>query len=153
LNIKDIEAALKLRCEAIYQDVKIISEIAKFPLSASNMDQYYKERAVFIGDSLHSIHPVAGQGYNLSIRDIEALVGLFVKYRDLGFDIGCSGLFNAFSNIRKKENAIMIHSMDALVSLFSNDSSAKQIFRRLGLDVVNNTSFMRRFFVKKAMGY
>ena len=153
INKKELESCLKLRCAGIYDEVEIITEVAKFPLSLSYMDEYYKNRAVFIGDSLHFIHPVAGQGYNLSIRDIEALVGLFTKYRNLGFDIGSEGVLKAFTSYRKKDNLTMIKATDALNALFTNDSSMIQLCRRFGLEAVNNMPFLKKFFMKKAMGY
>jgi len=153
LDLKDLERHLQTRCSSIYGDVKVITEVVKFPLSLTYMDEYYKNRAVFVGDSLHSIHPVAGQGYNLSIRDINTLVELLLKYQSLGFDIGSEMLLKEFTRHRKKDNLIMIKATDGLNSLFSNDNSVMQFFRRFGLVAVNNMPSLKKFFMNRAMGY
>ena len=153
LNLKDLEYHLQTRCSSIYDDVKIITEVVKFPLSLTYMDEYYKDRAVFVGDSLHSIHPVAGQGYNLSIRDIHRLTELLVKYHSLGFDIGSEVLLKEFTRHRKKDNLMMIKATDGLNSLFSNDNSMVQFSRRFGLEAVNGMPSLKRFFMNRAMGY
>jgi 2-octaprenyl-6-methoxyphenol hydroxylase len=149
----DLEDHLKRRCGDIYSDVKILTEVSKFPLSLSHMDHYYKGRSVFIGDSLHFIHPVAGQGYNLSLKDIDTLACLFEKHRDLGLDLGSEILFKEFQCKRKRDNKSMIRTTDSLVSLFSNDISIPSICRRVGLQVVDNIPTLKKFFMRKAMGY
>lgn len=153
LNLKALEFHLQTRCASIYDDVKVITEVVKFPLSLTYMDEYYKGRAVFIGDSLHSIHPVAGQGYNLSIRDINMLTELLVKYQSLGFDIGSEVLLQEFMRHRQRDNLIMIRATDGLNSLFSNDNSMIQFFRRFGLAAVNSMPSLKKFFMNRAMGY
>lgn len=149
----NLEEHLYRRCKGIYSGVKIITDISRFPLSLSYMRNYYNGRTVFVGDSLHFIHPVAGQGYNLSLKDIDALVSLFEKHRDLGLDIGSEVLFKEFQNVRKIDNKNMIRTTDGLVSLFSNDIGVPSICRKLGLQVVDNIAPLKKFFMRKAMGY
>lgn len=144
---------LMIRCNSIYDEVKIVTDITRFPLSLSYMDEYYKDRAVFIGDSLHFIHPVAGQGYNLSIRDIDRLIELLLKYQYLGLDIGSQPLLKEFESHRKMDNKSMMRFTDGINNLFSNDNSMLQFCRRLGLQVVDEISPLKRFFMKRAMGY
>ena len=153
LSNEEFSSYLMMRCKSIYDEVEVVTDITKFPLSLSYMDKYYKDRAVFIGDSLHFIHPVAGQGYNLSIRDIDRLVELFLKYQYLGLDIGSQSLFKEFQSHRQKDNKSMMRFTDGINNLFSNDSSMLQFCRRFGLQVVNEVSPLKKFFMKKAMGY
>ena len=102
---------------------------------------------------MHFIHPVAGQGYNLSLKDIDTLACLFEKHRDLGLDLGSEILFKEFQCKRKRDNKSMIRTTDSLVSLFSNDISIPSICRRVGLQVVDNIPTLKKFFMRKAMGY
>jgi 2-octaprenyl-6-methoxyphenol hydroxylase len=153
LSDKEFAEYLMIRCAPVYDEVKIITGVTKFPLSLSYMDEYYKDRAVFIGDSLHFMHPVAGQGYNLSIRDIDRLVELFLKYQCLGLDIGSQSLLKEFQAHRQRDNKSMMRFTDGINNLFSNDNSMVQFCRRFGLQVVNEISPLKKFFMKKAMGY
>ncbi len=152
LSVKELQQFLQEKCKDTHGDIKIVTKVSYFPLSLSYMRDYFKERAVFIGDCLHSIHPLAGQGYNLSLRDINAITQLFTEYYNLGLDIGSQALLNKFTKQRKKDNFAMISITDGLNKLFSNDISIIQSVRRVGLDLVDNIPTLQKFFMKYAMG-
>lgn len=143
---------LEQRCKDLCGKVEITSAVNTFPLSLSYMKEYYKGRNVFIGDSLHFIHPIAGQGYNLSIRDINVLVDLVVEYRDLGLDIGSKILLDIFTNQRKKDNMLMIRITDMLNSIFVSDSSLLSFGRKLGIDAIDNIPMLKKIMMQYAMG-
>jgi len=151
-NMKLFEEILQERCKDICGDVKIISAVNAFPLSLRFMNEYFKGRSVFIGDSLHFIHPIAGQGYNLSIRDIDALINLLVEYRDLGVDIGSGALLEVFASQRKHDNMLMIRITDSLNSIFANDSGLMSWGRKLGLETIDNLDILKRTMMQYAMG-
>lgn len=143
---------LQKRCEDVCGKIELISSVNVFPLSLSYMKEYYKGRNVFIGDSLHFIHPIAGQGYNLSIRDINVLVDLVVEYRDLGLDIGSKMLLDIFTSQRKKDNMLMIRITDMLNSIFVSDSGILSLGRKLGVDVIDNIPLLKKLMMQYAMG-
>lgn len=151
-NLKLFEESLQERCRDICGDIEIISPINVFPLSLSFMTEYFKGRSVFIGDSLHFIHPIAGQGYNLSIRDINALINLLIEYRGLGVDIGSGALLEVFTRKRKHDNMLMIRITDLLNSVFANDSCLLSSARKLGLGVIDNLDVLKKIMMQYAMG-
>ena len=116
------------------------------------MTDYFVGRNVFIGDSLHFIHPIAGQGYNLSIRDMSALVDLLVEYRCLGLDIGSQVLLEVFTKQRKHDNMLMIRVTDTLNNIFANDSGVLSLCRKVGLEVVDSMECLKKIMMYYAMG-
>ena len=146
------EQLLQKRCSDLCGKIKLQSSVNVFPLSLSFMTDYFKGRNVFIGDSLHFIHPIAGQGYNLSIRDINALVDLLVEYRGLGLDIGSKVLLDIFTRQRKHDNMIMIRITDMLNSVFANDSSLLSCGRKIGLEAIDNLPALKKVMMQYAMG-
>jgi 2-octaprenyl-6-methoxyphenol hydroxylase len=151
-NLELFEEVLQSKCRDVCGDIKINSSINVFPLSLSFMTEYFKGRNVFIGDSLHFIHPIAGQGYNLSIRDINALVDLLVEYRSLGLDIGSRILLEVFTSQRKHDNMLMIRITDALNNIFVNDLGVVSLVRKLGLSTVDNIDVLKKIMMQYAMG-
>ncbi len=112
----------------------------------------YLNRILFIGDALHSIHPVAGQGYNLSFSDIEELGKLIFKYKNLGNDIGSNLLLKEFYKKRWKENTLMTLSTHSLVKLFSNENKTINFIRNLGLNIFNKSNKLKKSAIIHAMG-
>jgi 2-octaprenyl-6-methoxyphenol hydroxylase len=96
---------------------------------------------VLVGDAAHGIHPIAGQGYNLGVRDIAALVEVLVDSKRLGLDIGAGDTLER-----------MVAATDLLNRLFSNDIKPVRLARDLGLAAVNRVPALRRLFVRHAMG-
>jgi|SaaInlStandDraft_7_1057024.scaffolds.fasta_scaffold20229_2 2-octaprenyl-6-methoxyphenol hydroxylase len=151
-NIDDIEAELNLIASDTYGAIEIISEIKSFPLSVSHSNQYYRSRMLFLGDSLHSMHPIAGQGFNLTMRDIERITHLILKHKTLGMDIGSNILLKSFEKIRKKDNILMLGSTHALVKLFSNDNKLMNSARNLGLKLFGKSQRAKKSAIAYAMG-
>jgi 2-octaprenyl-6-methoxyphenol hydroxylase len=123
-----------------------------YPLHLVHADRYIGERLVLVGDAAHGIHPIAGQGYNLGVRDIAALVEVLVDDKRLGLDIGAKGTLERYVRWRRADNFTMVAATDVLNRLFSNDIAPLRLMRDLGLAAVNRTPPLRRFFVRHAMG-
>ena len=123
-----------------------------YPLSLVHADRYIDTRLVLVGDAAHGIHPIAGQGYNLGVRDIAALVEVLADSKRLGLDIGAADTLERYAQWRRTDNFAMVAGTDLLVWLFSNDSKPLRLARDLGLAAVNRVPALRRFFVRHAMG-
>jgi 2-octaprenyl-6-methoxyphenol hydroxylase len=123
-----------------------------FPLGLVHADRYVEERLVLVGDAAHGLHPIAGQGYNLGVRDIAALVEVLVEAKRLGLDIGAADTLERYARWRRADNFTMVAATDLLNRLFSNDVKPLRLVRDLGLAAVNRTPPLRRFFVRHAMG-
>ncbi len=132
--------------------LSLVGERFSYPLTLSFTTRYYQERAVLIGDAAHGIHPIAGQGFNLSMRDIATLTELVVEHKRLGLDVGSAQLLQTYERKRKRDNYSMIAVTDVLNRLFSNNAMPLALSRRLGLRAVENLPDVKQFFMKHAMG-
>jgi 2-octaprenyl-6-methoxyphenol hydroxylase len=132
--------------------VEAIGPRWSFPLGLVHAERYIDERLVLVGDAAHGIHPIAGQGYNLGVRDIAALVEVLVDAKRLGLDIGAADTLERYAQWRRTDNLTMVAATDLLNRLFSNDIKPLRLVRDLGLAAVNRTPLLRRFFVRHAMG-
>ena len=107
---------------------------------------------VLVGDAAHGIHPIAGQGYNLGVRDIAALVEVLIDAKRLGLDIGAADTLERYARWRRADNFTMVAATDLLNRLFSNDIAPLRLVRDVGLAAVNRVPPLRKFFVRHAMG-
>jgi 2-octaprenyl-6-methoxyphenol hydroxylase len=130
----------------------ITSPLWSYPLSGHRVSKPYKERVLLIGDAAHTMHPVAGQGLNVGIRDVITITPLVESYRRLGLDWGDVVLYREFCKKRRFDVQSMTIATDGLVRLFSNDSVTLNFLRNTGLKIVQKSSFLKRTFTAKAMG-
>jgi 2-octaprenyl-6-methoxyphenol hydroxylase len=123
-----------------------------YPLSLVHAERYVDTRLVLVGDAAHGIHPIAGQGYNLGVRDVAALVEVLVEARRLGLDVGAADTLERYARWRRADNFAMVAATDVLNRLFSNDAPPLRLARDFGLAAVNRMPVLRRFFARHAMG-
>ncbi|WP_421995140.1 UbiH/UbiF/VisC/COQ6 family ubiquinone biosynthesis hydroxylase [Reyranella sp.] len=123
-----------------------------YPLSLVHAERYVDTRLVLVGDAAHGIHPIAGQGYNLGVRDIAALVEVMVEARRLGLDPGAADTLERYAQWRRSDNFAMVAATDLLNRLFSNDIGPVRLARDVGLAAVHRVPALRRFFTRHAMG-
>ena len=109
-------------------------------------------RLALIGDAAHTVHPIAGQGLNLGLRDIADLMDVVRDAARLGLDPGSSHVLERYQRARRFDTLLMATAMDALNRLFSNDSTALRVLRDLGLGMVDRSPELKRFFEAKAAG-
>jgi 2-octaprenyl-6-methoxyphenol hydroxylase len=123
-----------------------------FPLSLQHADRYVVGRACLAGDAAHAIHPIAGQGLNLGLRDAAALAQIAVDAARLGQDIGAADTLARYQTWRRFDIATLQAATDVLNRLFSNDVAPLRLVRDLGLGAVNRIPPLKRFFMRHAMG-
>ena len=123
-----------------------------YPLGLQLANSYLAPRVALVGDAAHAVHPLAGQGLNLGLRDVAALAEAVIDARRLGLDIGLGANLSAYENHRKFDNALFALSMDALNRLFSNDNAGLRAMRRFGLDLVDAIPPLKTFFMRQAGG-
>jgi 2-octaprenyl-6-methoxyphenol hydroxylase len=121
-----------------------------YPLMLVNSAERITSRTVFIGNAAQSLHPVAGQGFNLALRDVAALVDCLHRF-DTG-DPGDAQLLHRYRDMRENDQRRVIRFTDSLVKLFSNDIAPLAQVRALGLLVMDILPGLRRQFVRQAMG-
>ena len=122
------------------------------PLTLLHAERYADLRLALVGDAAHGIHPIAGQGLNLGLRDVAALAECIVDARRLGLDIGDATVLERYQRWRRLDTMALIVATDALNRLFSNDLAPVRLLRDLGLAAVNQVPPLKRFFMRHAMG-
>jgi 2-octaprenyl-6-methoxyphenol hydroxylase len=123
-----------------------------YPLALIQPERYAAPRLALIGDAAHVIHPIAGQGWNLGVRDIAALAELLVDAHRLGLDLGSSDLLRRYERWRRFDSLTLTTVTDGLNRLFANDFPPLKLARDLGLAAVNRAPGLKRFFMRHAMG-
>jgi len=123
-----------------------------YPLGLSHAVRYVDGRLALVADAAHAIHPIAGQGLNMGIRDVAALAELVVDARRIGRDIGDPDILADYERWRRVDNMTLAVTTDLLTRLFANDIAPVRAARAAGLAAVNATPPLRRFFMRHAMG-
>ncbi len=123
-----------------------------YPLSLLHAERMIDQRLALVGDAAHGIHPIAGQGLNLGLRDVAALAEAIVDARRLGLDIGSPQVLERYQRWRRFDTLALIAATDSLNRLFSNDLPPVRLLRDLGLAAVNRMPPLKRFFMRHAMG-
>jgi 2-octaprenyl-6-methoxyphenol hydroxylase len=133
-------------------EVRPIGHRFKYPLSGLHAERYVDTRLALVGDSAHAIHPIAGQGLNLGLRDVAALAECVVDQRRLGLDIGAPEVLERYQRWRRTDNMTLVVATHTLDYLFSNDLPPVRLARDLGLGAVNRLGPMKKLFMRHAMG-
>ncbi|MFN3538015.1 MAG: UbiH/UbiF/VisC/COQ6 family ubiquinone biosynthesis hydroxylase, partial [Brevundimonas sp.] len=123
-----------------------------YPLSLSLAERIVAPRAALIGDAAHGVHPVAGQGLNMGLKDVAALVEVMAEAARLGEDIGALGVLERYARWRRFDNAALAAGFDGFVRLFSNDDPLTRLARGVGMAAVNRIAPLRRAFMTEAGG-
>lgn len=123
-----------------------------YPLSLIHAERYVDHRLALVGDAAHGIHPIAGQGLNLGLRDVAALAECLVDARRLGLDLGTADVLARYQRWRRLDNLMLIAATDGLNRLFSNDLGPLRLARDLGLAAVDRLPGLKRVFMRHAMG-
>ena len=123
-----------------------------FPLDLQIARSFVAARLALIGDAAHAVHPLAGQGLNIGVRDVAALTETVVEATRLGLDIGAAPQLERYERWRRFDSAFSAAVMDGLNRLFSNDSAPLRTLRDLGLGLVDRTPPLKRFLVREAAG-
>jgi len=123
-----------------------------YPLALSLAEKLVAPRIALIGDAAHGVHPVAGQGLNMGLKDAAALAEVLAEAARLGEDLGAETVLERYARWRRFDNAALAAGFDAFVRLFSNDIAPVRLARDLGMAAVNRIGPLRRAFMQEAGG-
>lgn len=152
LETAEFEVELVRRFGDFLGRIKLVSDRWSYPLSLTLADRYIDTRLVLVGDAAHAMHPIAGQGVNLGLRDVAVLADMLAQSAALGMDPGCEQSLVPYDRLRRWDNTTLLAITDGLTRLFSNDVLPLKIVRRLGLGVVNELMPLKKLFMQHAMG-
>ena len=131
--------------------IKITGPKLSYPLTLQMAESYTAPRLALIGDAAHVVHPIAGQGLNMGLRDVAALTEVLVQAKSTGLDIGGAELAG-YAQWRRGDNRLLGLATDQLNTLFTSAVTPIRHLRRLGLSAVDKSSLARRFFMSEAAG-
>ena len=133
-------------------ELSIVGKRFSYPLSLVHAERYIDDRLALIGDAAHAIHPIAGQGFNIGVRDVAALAEVVVDTTRLGLDPGATTALERYQRWRRFDNSIMLAVTDGLNRLFSNEIAPVRLARDAGLAAVDRLPALKRVLMRHAMG-
>ena len=129
--------------------IKKLLKLSSFKLSSSNLRNYYHENILAFGDALHRIHPLAGQGFNMTIRDIKVLSGIIQKKIDLGIQLD-SSILSDFEKETKNKNFLFSNGVGFIYEVFNFDKKIKNKNFNKILKIIGKNNYLTNFFIKLA---
>lgn len=152
MNEAEFLAELRLRFGDFLGALSLEGPRFGYPLSLQLAERMIDARVALAGDSAHGIHPLAGQGLNLGLKDCAALAECVADAVSLGLDAGDITALERYQKWRRFDNITMALGMEFFDKMFSNDIALLRVARRTGLAGVNSIGPARRFFMKYAGG-
>ena len=129
-----------------------IENIETHKLNFLYAKKLYHGNTVLMGNIAHNIHPIAGQGLNLSIKDISLFVEVILKYTSLGYEVNNRMAFKEFDQLRKIDNAAYSFGTLALDKILKSKNSFLSVFANMGIKILDKNNFLKRKIIKNATG-
>ncbi|TVR09096.1 MAG: ubiquinone biosynthesis hydroxylase [Salinarimonadaceae bacterium] len=152
MNIEDATEEVERRFGLELGAITLETPLRGWPLAFGFARDFVAPRLALIGDAAHVIHPIAGQGLNLALKDVAALAESVVDAVRLGMDPGGADVLEEYQRARRFDALAMGAATDGLNRLFSNDAGPVRMIRDLGLGVVDRLPGLKRFFIREAAG-
>lgn len=148
----EITLALQPLFDERYGAIRAIGPWAQYPLSLYHAKEFVADRVALVSDAAHAIHPIAGQGLNLGMRDVAVLARLLGEAKAANTDLGGQELLRLYQQERRFDVFAMVAATDLLNRLFGNKLRSMRWLRSAGLGLVNRLPPLKNFFVRVAMG-
>ena len=151
-NNKNLLSILNQNTQHVIGNINKILTKQLFPITAHLNTSFFKQRTIYIGDAAHSFHPIAGQGWNLGMKDVENLFYLAKNYKALGIDVGDNIFCKKYHN-ENFYNAFRLYQVtDKLDHVFKNQNPLLTIGRKLGLSFIQKNKKINNMISDFAMG-
>ncbi|SNS88580.1 FAD-dependent monooxygenase [Sphingopyxis indica] len=152
LGMRGFTAELEKRAGGVLGAMQLVAPRMTYPLGFHHSAQIVGDRVALVGDAAHGIHPIAGQGLNLGLRDVAALTEVLVEGARLGLDLGDAALLVRYQRWRGLDNLMVSLATDGLTRLFGIPGRTASAVRRAGLGAVQRMPALKRFFMDEARG-
>ncbi|MFN4203655.1 MAG: FAD-dependent monooxygenase [Tabrizicola sp.] len=148
----DYLEALRPRFGDFLGQIALAGDRFTYPLSLSLAERFVAPRVALVGDAAHGVHPIAGQGLNLGLRDVAALAEVLILARRRGEDPGSPAALEEYQRWRRFDATVLALGMDGVNRLFSSDNPLLRLGRDLGMGVIGALPGLRRGFIRQAAG-
>lgn len=152
LGNRGFTAELEKRAGDLLGSMALVAPRMTYPLGFHHSAKIVGDRIVLVGDAAHGIHPIAGQGLNLGLRDVAALAEVLVEGARLGLDLGDAALLARYQRWRGLDSLMVSLATDGLTRLFGIPGRTASAVRRAGLGAVQRMPMLKRFFMDEARG-
>ncbi len=152
LDIPSFLNELERKTESVLGKLSLDGEMSSYPLHQLHAKDYYAQRVVLIGDAAHSMHPLAGQGLNLGLGDVEELASRILRSRRHGEDVGNDKMLSDYSKARKSINLRMMGFMEVFKQGFGSTNPWVRLGRNMAFGATQKAPELRKRFIKEAAG-
>jgi 2-octaprenyl-6-methoxyphenol hydroxylase len=149
---EEFHAELERRFGLHLGEIEAVGPRRAHPLGLSVARAFIEDRVALVGDAAHVIHPIAGQGLNMGLKDVAALAEVIVDAARLGLDPGSLAVLERYQRWRRFDTMAMGVATDGLNRLFSNRSDVLRLARDVGLGLVDRLPALKHFFIREAAG-
>lgn len=149
---RQFHAELEQRFGLRLGEIEVAGPRRAYPLGFSVARSFISDRVALIGDAAHVIHPIAGQGLNMGLRDVAALAEAIVDAARLGLDAGDATVLDRYQRWRRFDTMSMGIATDGINRLFSNQSDVLRLVRDVGLGLVERAPALKNIFIREAAG-
>ncbi|MBD1147754.1 FAD-dependent monooxygenase [Pelagibacterales bacterium SAG-MED31] len=133
-------------------NVTKINSIQAFPLSAHINEKFYNDKTIYVGDAAHSIHPIAGQGWNLGLRDVKTVKELLFKFKEQDLEIGTKNFCKMYNDSCYYDAYRLYEITDKLDWVFKKDQPYFKFLKKTGFNLINKNTALKERIVQFAMG-
>ena len=152
MDDREYLAVLQPRIGDYLGTIELAGARYSYPLDLTIAQNYVAARLALVGDAAHGVHPIAGQGLNLGLRDIAALSEVLSDARQRGEDFSSLAVLLRYQEWRRFDTTALSVATDTVNRLFSNDSLLLRSLRDLGMGAINRLPALRRSFIREAAG-
>jgi len=153
LNKKYVKEIINEKIYKQLGSVTNINSLQSFPLSAHINEKFYDNKTVYVGDAAHSIHPIAGQGWNLGLRDVKSITELLRKTKEGNSTIGTKSFCKLYNDKCYYDAYRLFEITDKLDWIFKKDQSYFKFLKKSGFKIINKNTIFKEKIVKFAMGF
>lgn len=132
--------------------IKLEGGVASFPLGYKHVRTFFCDRLAFVGDAARRVHPLAGQGLNLGLRDVAVLAECIIGTARLGLDFGSREILAEYGRRRNLDSVVLSSTFDVLHKIFSLEAASLRIVRQLGTSIFQNNNQIKALLTKEATG-